>query len=156
MVWESVCKRLLHLHAWPEHSRTFYGMQIHGHPQLFWRGGGGQDRARGSHLTAANTLPTFRLIQPVGRGGAVHFRPIQPLGGGGGGGGGGGVAVRFQSIQPVGGAHVCSLLLQGGEGGRHSVPKGGGGGGGGGRGHSQICFKGYMCILMTMFSNHVE
>ena len=46
-------------------------------------------------------------------------------------------AVRFQPIQPVGGAHVCKLLLQGGGGGgRHSVPKvGGGGGGGGGGGH---------------------
>ena len=32
---------------------------------------------------------------------------------------GGGGAVRFQPIQPVGGAHVCKLLLQrgGGEGG---------------------------------------
>ena len=50
-------------------------------------------------------------------------------GGGGGGGGvrgeGGGGAVRFQPIQPVGGAHVCKLLLQ--RGGRHLVPKGGGG-----------------------------
>ena len=73
------------------------------------------------------------------RGGAVHFWLIQPAGWGcclsafglfnqqgplladstswGGGG-----AVRFQPIQPVGGAHVCKLLLQGG---------GGGGGGGG-------------------------
>ena len=29
------------------------------------------------------------------------------------GGGGGGSAVRFQPIQPVGGMHVCKLLLQG-------------------------------------------
>ena len=40
-----------------------------------------------------------------------------------GGGGGGGSAVRFQPIQPVGGAHVSKLLLQ---------RAGGGGGGGGG------------------------
>ena len=39
---------------------------------------------------------------------------------------GSGCAVRFQPIQPVGGAHVCKLLLQGGGGG------GGGGGAGGG------------------------
>ena len=43
-------------------------------------------------------------------------------------------AVRFQPIQPVGGAHVCKLLLLGGGEGRHSVPKWGGGGGGGGGG----------------------
>ena len=39
-------------------------------------------------------------------------------------------AVRFQPIQPVGGAYVCKLLLQG-KGGPFS-PEGGEGGGGGG------------------------
>ena len=54
-------------------------------------GGGGQYRARERHLTAANTLSAFgRFNQWV-------------VG-----------AVRFQPIQPVGGAHVCKLLLQGG------------------------------------------
>ena len=32
-------------------------------------GGGGQDRARGCHLTAANTLPAFWPIQPAAEGG---------------------------------------------------------------------------------------
>ena len=137
MVWESVCKRLLHLHAWPEHSRTFYGMQIHGHPQLFWRGGGGggggggQDRARGSHLTASNTLPTFRLIQPVGRGGAVHFRPIQPLGGGGGGGGGG-LLSAFSRFSQWGVHMYVHFYYKGGRGDAIQSRRGGGGGGGGG------------------------
>ena len=42
-------------------------------------------------------------------------------------------AVRFQPIQPVGGAHVCKQ----GEGGVPFSPEraGGGGGGGGGGGH---------------------
>ena len=135
-------------------------------------GGGGQNRARGRHLTAVNMLSAFSGFQPGcgggrcpfsadstsggERGGAVCFWLIQPARGGGGGRcplsadstsevgavcllsadstsevhfwpiqpaceGGGGGAVRFQPIQPVGGAHVCKLLLQGG---------GGGGGGG--------------------------
>ena len=61
-------------------------------------GGGGQDRARGHHLTAASMLSAFgrfsqwggvcfRPIQPVGRG-AVRFQLIQPVEGGGDGGGG--------------------------------------------------------------------
>ena len=50
--------------------------------------GGGQDRARGRHLTAAYMLSTFGRFNQGG-GGAVRFRPIQPVGGGGGGGGGG-------------------------------------------------------------------
>ena len=63
-------------------------------------GGGGQDRARGRHLTAANTLSAFGRFNQGGGGGggggAVRFRPIQPVWGGcpllgrwGGGGGGG-------------------------------------------------------------------
>ena len=46
-------------------------------------GRGGQDRARGCHLTAANTLSAFWPIQPQwggGGGGSVHFRLIQPVG----------------------------------------------------------------------------
>ena len=64
---------------------------------------GGQDRARGRHLTAANTLSAFSRgggavcfwtdSTSGGGGGAVRFQPIQPVGGGGG-------AVRFRPIQP--------------------------------------------------------
>ena len=61
---------------------TLYGHSI-GAPSFSGRGGGGQDRARGRHLTNANTLSAF-----------------WPAWGGGG-------AVRFCSIQSVGGAHVC-------------------------------------------------
>ena len=51
-------------------------------------GRGGQDRARGRHLTAANTLSAFgRGCCPLSAEVAVRFRPIQPVGGGGGGGG---------------------------------------------------------------------
>ena len=49
----------------------------HGRPSF--SGMGGQDRARGRHLTAVNTL-------------SRRFRQIQPVGAGGGGGRG---AVRF-------------------------------------------------------------
>ena len=95
-------------------------------------GGGGQDRARGRHLTAAYTLSAFGRFNQWGWGGggvlsalgqfnqwgvgsAVHFQPIQPVGGGGGGGRwvlsafgrfnqwGGGGAVHFRPIQPMGG-----------------------------------------------------
>ena len=81
----------------------------HGHPQLFWKGGGGQDRARGRHLTAAYTLSAFGRFNQWGGGGggAVHFRPIQPVGGGGGGG------CPLSADLTSGGAHVCKQ----GEGG---------------------------------------
>ena len=73
-------------------------------------------------MTAANTLSAFGRLGG-GEGADVSFRSIQSMkfrafgrfnqwave------------AVRFQPIQPVGGAHVCKLLLQG---------SGGGGGGG--------------------------
>ena len=39
-------------------------------------------------------------------------------------------AVRFQPIQPVGGAHVCKLLLLGGGAPFSPEMRGGGGGGG--------------------------
>ena len=73
--------------------------------------GGGQDRARGYHLTAANMLSTFGRFNQWGWEGAVRFRPIQPVGvrmyvnfyyGDGGGGGGGGGWVPFS---PEGGAN---------------------------------------------------
>ena len=95
--------------------------------------GGGQDRARGRHLTAANALPAFRLIQPVG----------------GGGGGGGGCCPlladstsgwewrllfafsQFSQWGGGGGGGVCTSMLTFITGrGRHSVQKGGEGGGG--------------------------
>ena len=61
----------------------------HGRPQLFWKGGGGgQDRARGRHLTAAYTLSTFGRFNQWG---------------GGGGGGGGGVLSAFGRFNQWGG-----------------------------------------------------
>ena len=59
-------------------------------------GGGGQDRARGCHLTAANTFVRFWLIQQVcvcvwGGGGC----PLPTHSISGGGGGGGGMYVNF-------------------------------------------------------------
>ena len=73
--------------------------------------GGGQIRARGRHFTAANTLSAFGRFNQWGA--HVSFRPIRcprfrrfgrfnqwAVG-----------AVRFQPIQPVGGAHVCKLLI---------------------------------------------
>ena len=104
--------------------------------------GGGQDRARGRHLTAANALPAFSWFDQFGGEGAVRFRLIQPVRGGGEGAvhfwliqpvGGRGGAVRFQPIQPVGGGGgggggcTCMLTFITGRG-RHSVQKGGGGG----------------------------
>ena len=112
-------------------------------------GGGGQDRARGApFLTSGGGAARFRPTQRAGSGGAVPFRPIQRAGGGccplsadstsGGGGGRGGNAIRFRPIQslrcppsrPIQSfnqwAEGAELLLQGGGGGRHSVPKGGG------------------------------
>ena len=47
-----------------------YTCSTYGCPKLFWNRGG-QDRASGRHLTAANTLSTFDGL------GAVCFRPIQ-------------------------------------------------------------------------------
>ena len=48
---------------------------------------GGQDRARGHHLTAAKTLSAFGRFNQCGGGGGgfVRFRPIQPVGRWGGG-----------------------------------------------------------------------
>ena len=109
-------------------------------PELFWKRGG-QDRARGRHLTAANTLSAFRRFNQWEGGGLSTFGRFNQWGGGGGG-----ANVSFrpiqsmscphsQQIQPVvnqwtvlsansasGGAHVCK---QGGGGRRHSVPRGG-------------------------------
>ena len=53
-----------------------------GTPSFSGRGGGGQNRARGHHLTATNMLSAF---SGGGGGVAVCFRLIQPVGGGGGG-----------------------------------------------------------------------
>ena len=62
-----------------------------GAPSFSGKGGGGGGRR---HLTAANTLSTFGRFNQWAVG-----------------------AVRFQPIQPVGGAHVCKLSLRGGGGG---------------------------------------
>ena len=65
-------------------------------------GGGGQNRARGSHLTATNMLSTFSGYNQ-------RF----------GGGGGGDVVVCFRLIQPAGWVlSVCFRLIQPAEGGR--------------------------------------
>ena len=62
-------------------------------------GGGGHNRARWRHLTAANTLSAFGRLNQQGEGeGCVRF-------------------------EPVGGAHVCTLFLQGGGGGAPFSPK---------------------------------
>ena len=51
----------------------YAGMCVgHVRPQLFWKGGGGQDRARGAPFDSRVYV--------------LHFRPIQPVWGGGGGG----------------------------------------------------------------------
>ena len=63
-------------------------------------GGGGQDRARGRHLTAAYTLSTFGRFNQWG---------------GGGGGGGGGVLSAFDRFNQWGGC--CPLSADSTSGG---------------------------------------
>ena len=77
-------------------------MQIPWASPAFLEGGGGQDRAWGRHLTAANTLSAFsRFNQWEGEGGgAVSFWADSTTGGWG--------AVRIRSIQPVGGGAIQS------------------------------------------------
>ena len=103
-------------------------------------GRGGQDRARGRHLTAANTFSAFGRFNQWGGGGgwggAVRFWADSTSGEGGGG-----VyyrfrpvqsirCPRFRQIQPVGGGGSAT-------GGAHVCKQGGGGGGGGGGGAIQ-------------------
>ena len=79
------------------------GEHTMGVPNFSVGGGGGasQDRARGCHLTAVNTLS----IQPAG------------------GGGGGGVLFPFSRFSQLGVCMYVNFYYKGEE--RHSVPKGG-------------------------------
>ena len=94
-----------------------------GVPSFSGRGGGGQDRARGRHLTAMYTLSAFSRFNQLGGGGGggvlSAFVRFNQWGGGGGGG--------CCPLSASGGAHVCK---QGGgapfspEGGGHGPPPG--------------------------------
>ena len=80
-------------------------------------------------------LSADSTIGGEGGGGAVRFRPIQPVVEGGGGGGGADVSfrpilsmrsLRSRQIQPVDGG-CCPLTANSASGGAHDVNRGGGG-----------------------------
>ena len=69
------------MHLLPEPTGRYKRVISHA-PTISGRGGGGQDRVSGCHLTAEYDYEGGG--GGGGGGGAVHFQPTQPVGGGGG------------------------------------------------------------------------